>query len=253
MSQDLHAITRDLVRGVERLRFGPPVAHVYNPLRYAAKPHRLYLERYGRGPREVLLVGMNPGPWGMGQTGIPFGAVGMVRDWLGIEGAVARPRREHPERPVLGFACRREEGSGRRLWGWACDHFGDARRFFERFFVLNYCPLLFYDRKGHNLTPDRLRAADREALFVPCDRALRRFAEAFRARVVVGVGAFAEGRAREALAGLDTAVGRIPHPSPANPAANRGWDEMATKGLRALGVAVPEPRFSTQRKPGSLS
>jgi len=53
---------------------------------------------------------------------------------------------------------------------------------------------------------------------------------------VVGVGAFAEGRAKVALKDIDVQVGRILHPSPASPAANRGWGEQATKQLEALGV-----------------
>jgi single-strand selective monofunctional uracil DNA glycosylase len=175
----------------------------------------------------------------MGQTGIPFGAVSLVRDWLKIEAPVERPPREHPARPVLGFRCAREEESGKRLWGWARERFATPEGFFARFFVLNYCPLLFYDRAGRNLTPDKLPAAKRAPLYGPCDRALRQFAEALGAQTVVGVGTFAEGRAREALAGLAVAVGRIPHPSPASPAANRGWAEAATRALRALGIDVP--------------
>ncbi|HKJ89152.1 MAG TPA: single-stranded DNA-binding protein, partial [Gammaproteobacteria bacterium] len=138
------------------------MTHVYNPLDYARNPHRRYLERYGRGRREVLLVGMNPGPYGMVQTGVPFGDVGMVRDWMGIEGEVGHPRREHPKRPVEGFGCTRGEASGRRLWGWARDRFGAAEAFFERFYVANYCPLAFFEESGANRTPDKLPREDRE-------------------------------------------------------------------------------------------
>jgi single-strand selective monofunctional uracil DNA glycosylase len=31
----------------------------------------------------------------------------------------------------------------------------------------------------------------------------------------------------------------IPHPSPASPAANRGWAPQAEAALRAIGVALP--------------
>lgn len=232
----LLAIGDALSRALARLRFGPPVAHVYDPLRYARAPWRQYLQRYGSEPREILLVGMNPGPFGMAQTGVPFGEVKLVRDWLGIEAPVGGPAREHPKRPVQGFACTRSEVSGARLWGWARDRFGTPERFFARFFVANYCPLLFLEASGRNLTPDKLRADDREPLLAACDAALRRTVAVLQPRLVIGVGHFAEGRARAALAGTGVAIGGIPHPSPASPAANRGWASQAERALEALGV-----------------
>ncbi len=238
MAQRLAEIARELARAVDELEFRPPVAHVYNPLVYAWRPHRLYLGRYGGAPKEVVLLGMNPGPWGMAQTGVPFGEVELVRDWLGIEAAVGRPAAEHPKRPVEGFACRRREVSGRRLWGWAKRRFGDPERFFARFLVANYCPLIFLEESGRNRTPDRLPAAERRPLLELCDRALRRSVAHLRPRLVVGVGRFAERRARAALGDTGVAVGRILHPSPASPAANRGWEEKMERGLAALGVRL---------------
>jgi len=235
---ELVSIARELTDGVHRLRFGPPVAYVYNPLDYAWAAHAQYLERYGTPPKEVLLLGMNPGPWGMVQTGVPFGEVSAVRDWLRIDAAVGRPRHEHPKRPVLGLACARSEVSGARLWGWARDLFVTPNRFFARFFIANYCPLAFMEPSGRNRTPDKLPAAERTPLLEACDRALRRTVEHLRPDVVVGVGAFAEQRAHAALAGMGVTIGRILHPSPASPAANRGWSERATRELAELGVAL---------------
>ena len=230
---------RELSREVSRLRFSAPVSSVYDPLDYAWKVHELYLKRYGAGPREVLLVGMNPGPWGMAQTGVPFGQVASVRDWMGLEAPVGKPEPEHPKRLVQGFSCRRSEVSGARLWGWAAQRFGKADDFFRRFFVLNYCPLLFIGESGANLTPDKLRAAEREPLTAVCDLALRRFAAYYRPRLVIGVGQFAEARARLALSGTGCAFGAILHPSPASPAANRGWSPQAEAQLKSLGVRLP--------------
>lgn len=227
---------RDLVRELKRLRFSPPVAYVYNPLEYAWEPHRRYLERWGGGPREVLLLGMNPGPWGMAQTGVPFGEVSLVRDWVGVRAPVRRPEREHPKRPVEGFACERSEVSGARMWGWARETFSAPERFFERFLIVNYCPLAFLEESGRNLTPDKLPAREREPLTAACDRALRRLAEYYRPKWVIGVGAFARARAEAALAGLDPRVGEVLHPSPASPKANRGWAAQATAQLKSLGV-----------------
>jgi single-strand selective monofunctional uracil DNA glycosylase len=231
-------ISRALSARVARLRFDDPVCRVYNPLNYAHAPHELYLTRYGGARKEVLLLGMNPGPFGMAQTGVPFGDVTMVRDWLGILASVDRPALEHPKRPVLGFGCTRAEISGTRLWGWARERFGTPERFFRRFFVANYCPLVFMEASGRNLTPDKLRAAEREALFSACDGALLDIVRQLRPRIVVGVGGFAERRARAVLPGEGVAVGTILHPSPASPLANRGWAEAVERQLESLGVSV---------------
>ena len=235
----LVGIARELSEAVDGLRFGLPVSHVYNPLVYAWAAHAQYLERFGGGSKEVLLLGMNPGPWGMAQTGVPFGEVGSVRDWLGIDAVIAQPEIGHPKRPVTGLACPRSEVSGARLWGWARETFTTPERFFDRFFIANYCPLAFMEASARNRTPDKLPAAEREPLFAACDRALRQTVEVLRPGLVVGVGAFAEQRARAALANGAVRIGRILHPSPANPAANRGWSERASEELRELGVRLP--------------
>jgi len=237
---ELERIDRELSDAVDALTFGPPVSHVYNPLDYARVPARRYLERAADGPGRTLLLGMNPGPWGMAQTGVPFGTVSMVRGWLGIDGPVGRPREEHPRRPVLGFSVTREEVSGQRFWGWARDRFGTPERFFATFFVANYCPLLFLEASGRNRTPDKLPVTERRALYAPCDRALRDRVAVLEPARIVGIGAFAEGRARAALAGLGLPIGRVAHPSPASPAANRGWAEQAEAQLAALGVRLPD-------------
>ncbi len=237
-------IARQLATQVDRLEFSAPVRHVYNPLRYARKAYEAYLERYGSGQREVVLLGMNPGPFGMAQTGVPFGDVGMVRDWLGIEAKVRKPASEHPKRPVLGFACTRAEVSGSRLWGWARARFGTPEHFFERFFVANYCPLAFLEESGRNRTPDKLPAREREPLFAACDQALRRTVAALEPRVVIGVGAFARDRAKRALADIDVQIGVVLHPSPASPRANRGWAEQAERDLRAAGIELPRAEGS---------
>jgi single-strand selective monofunctional uracil DNA glycosylase len=235
---ELVAIGRRLRSDVSRLKFAAPVAYVYNPLVYAWSPYRAYLERYGRGRRRVILLGMNPGPFGMAQTGVPFGDVGMVRGWLGIEAPVGHPPREHPKRPVAGFHCPRGEVSGQRLWGWARENFRTPQRFFERFFVANYCPLAFIEASGRNRTPDKLPRTEQAALFKACDRALRRTVERLRAEHVVGVGRFAADRAAAALRGSGIKLGVMPHPSPASPAANRGWAAQATRALADLGIAL---------------
>jgi single-strand selective monofunctional uracil DNA glycosylase len=234
----LVAVARTLRDEVSSLAFSPPVTHCYNPLGYAWDPHRRYLETYARPGVPTVLVGMNPGPFGMAQTGVPFGDATLVRSWLGIDEPVGKPPSEHPKRPVAGFACPRREVSGQRLWGWARDRFGSPERFFAHFMVLNYCPLCFLEESGRNRTPDRLPVAERGPLFAACDRALSASVEALAPRRVVGIGRFAEDRARAALDGLGVEVGRILHPSPASPQANRGWAEQAEAAFEELGVAL---------------
>lgn len=237
MTKDPCNISRTLARAVDGLSFRSPVAHVYNPLKYAGEAHGQYLEKYCHAGTEVLLVGMNPGPWGMAQTGVPFGEVSLVRDWLGIAEGVSRPKAEHPKRPIQGFECRRSEVSGQRLWGWAKSRFGTPEAFFARFFVWNYCPLAFLEVSGRNRTPDKLPVRERLPLFDICDSALADMIAFIQPSIVLGVGKFGESRAR-AVVGDKLAVGSILHPSPANPAANRGWAEQIEKQLRSFGIDV---------------
>jgi len=220
---------------VARLHFSPPVTHVYNPLEYAARSHSLYLRRYGNGSKRVLFLGMNPGPFGMAQTGVPFGEVELVRSWLGIEAAVGRPAVEHPKRPIEGFACTRSEVSGARLWGAVAEHYGTPGRFFASHFVANYCPLVFMETSGRNRTPDKLPSEERTPLFEVCDRALRRVVRILDPEWIIGIGAFATERAR-AVAGQDRKVESILHPSPANPRANRDWRGTVSRQLQDLGI-----------------
>lgn len=233
---NLQQITDDLIADLAPLTFGPPVTHVYNPLTYARAAWDAYCERFGRGPREALLIGMNPGPFGMAQTGVPFGEVGHVRDWMGIDAPIGKPPVEHPKRPVQGFDCRRSEVSGARLWGWAKDTFGAPEAFFGRFFVANYCPLVFMEESGRNRIPEKLPKAERAPMFAACDRALRRTVEHFAPRYVIGVGKFAEKKARQIAGDLDVIIGSVPHPSPASPLANQGWAPLMDAALAELGV-----------------
>jgi single-strand selective monofunctional uracil DNA glycosylase len=243
-AQALLGAARELTKSLGRLRFAAPVAHVYDPLQYAWAPYEAYVSRYGAGRKRVVLLGMNPGPFGMMQTGVPFGEVTAVRDWMGIEGEVRRPTRQHPKRPIEGFACTRSEVSGRRLWGWAAQRFGTAAAFFDEWFVLNYCPLVFLEESGRNLTPDKLPAAERRAVQAACDRHLAAALAALQPQWAVGVGGFAERCLRTVLEGdsIDSALARriqvaqILHPSPASPAANRGWSEAVDRTLAGLGL-----------------
>jgi len=227
---------RRLSRELSPLRFGAPVTHVYDPLDYAWRPYAAYVRRFGSGPRRVVMLGMNPGPFGMMQTGVPFGEVAAVRDWLRITTSIGKPRHEHPKRRVEGGACPRSEVSGRRLWGLFADRFKRAEDFFADHFVANYCPLAFLEAGGRNLTPDKLPSSEAAPLFAACDGHLRNVIKILQPLWLIGVGDFAAKRARLVFDNTPLKIAKILHPSPASPAANRDWAAQAARQLEAFGV-----------------
>lgn len=234
-SEKAIAAAKALSLDVQNLSFSLPVTHVYNPLTYAWKAHCQYLQNINPNGIKVLFLGMNPGPWGMAQTGVPFGQIAAVRDWLEIDAEIDRPENEHPKRPVEGLLCKRSEVSGERLWGLFAARFGTSAKFFKQHFVANYCPLVFMESSAKNRTPDKLPASEREPLDAACDRHLSRLIEILEPTYLVGVGAYAE-ECLKRVSSDDMRVNRILHPSPASPAANRGWGEAATKQLVEAGI-----------------
>jgi single-strand selective monofunctional uracil DNA glycosylase len=231
----LIAAADDLRNDLRDLRFPDPVAYTYNPLEYAWDRHCDYLKKFGSGTKKVLFLGMNPGPYGMAQTGVPFGEISHVRDWMGISGSVKKPDPEHPKRPITGFKCERSEVSGRRLWGLFSELFDSADAFFENHFVANFCPLVWMKDTGANLTPDKLPTDCMEPVEKSCRESLARIVEILQPEKLIGVGAFAE----KQLASVKEdhqQLGKILHPSPASPAANRDFPGTATQQLIALNI-----------------
>lgn len=242
---DAAAQLRDALAGwPERAPIGS-IDFILNPLEYAWELHVQYLERAAPpGHRvEAILVGMNPGPWGMAQTGVPFGSPDKVRGFLGLTGTVTPPQHMHPKRLILGLNSPRTEVSGQRLWGGIERCFGTPEAFFARFFIANYCPLAFQTESGANVTPDKLPKSVAQELEHQCDQHLLRVIETLKPRCVIGVGKWAEERARDIVqaARLPCDVGTIPHPSPANPSANRDWLGSARTHLERLGYPWPSP------------
>ncbi len=231
-------LSRKLARDLDGFRFSEPVSHTYNPLDYARAPHELFLKRFGGGKKRVFLLGMNPGPFGMAQTGVPFGEIAAVRDWMGISAPVGKPVPEHPKRPIEGFNCPKSEVSGRRLWGLFSEKFPKPEDFFAEHYVANYCPLVWMSTTGANLTPDKLSSSEMEPVEAICLDHLAEVIELLKPQYLIGVGGFAEERLRRAAekTGGSYQIGRILHPSPASPAANRGWAEAAEKQLKEQGV-----------------
>ena len=237
IAQDILNAEHRVSQALNSLTFAQPVTHVYNPLDYAHRPHGEYVARFAHTGVEALFLGMNPGPFGMAQTGVPFGEIEHVRDWMGINEAVDQPEHLHPKRPVEGFACRRSEVSGRRVWSWAKAHYPHAADFFQRFYVHNYCPLVFMAESGRNITPDKLQKEERDAVYQFCDDLLAELIAIIKPQRLVGVGGFAEAAAKR-VAGDSLPVHRILHPSPASPAANRDWRGTIEKELSAIGISL---------------
>ncbi len=226
-----------LCNAVDPLRFSAPVTHTLNPLNYARAPHELYLRKFGASRKRVVFLGMNPGPFGMVQVGVPFGEVNAVRNWMKIDAPVAQPAIANPSRPVEGFACERSEISGQRLWALFSGRYPRAEDFFASHFVLNYCPLAFFNG-ARNVTPDKLPRRETEPLYSACDAHLRDSITALNPDWVIGIGKFAETQAKLALHAShpEVKIGTMLHPSPASPMANRGWAPQAAAQLAALGI-----------------
>ena len=188
MKNNLIQSSQELSNKISKLSFGEPTAYVYNPLEYAWAIHEQYLELSGIGKTKVVFLGMNPGPFGMAQTGVPFGEIPAVRDWMGLSGEVKKPIPEHPKRPVDGLACTKSEVSGRRLWGLFSEKYPNAKDFFKDHFVANYCPLVFMEESGKNRTPDKLPASEKKPLEEVCDQHLKEIVEILQTRMVGGGG-----------------------------------------------------------------
>ncbi len=222
---------------VDSLDFSEVVPWVYNPINYAWEAHKQYIRKYARSTCQVIFLGMNPGPWGMAQTGVPFGQIEAAHEWLGIDGTIGRPPREHPKRKIEGWDCQRSEVSGERLWGLFKARYGQPDKFFERHYVANYCPLVFMEESARNVTPDKLPARARTELERVCDQHLSALIAALEPEWVIGVGAWAESCASR-VAGDRLKIGKILHPSPASPAANRDWAGTASRQLHELGIWI---------------
>ncbi|PWU08068.1 MAG: single-stranded DNA-binding protein [Verrucomicrobia bacterium] len=249
VTRELLLAAKRLSSEVSRLKFSTPVSHVYNPLVYAWPVYESYLRRFAGGHKRVVFLGMNPGPFGMAQTGVPFGEVAAVRNWLGLAGSIGKPPREHPRRPVRGFDCSRSEVSGNRLWGLFAQEFETPTKFFKTHLVMNYCPLAFIEESGRNRTPDKLAPAERETLFEACDAHLLRVVRILQPEWLIGIGDFAFKRAAAVFSNGHSPsgpgvrshnpapkLGRVLHPSPASPTANRNWAGLAREQLRQSGV-----------------
>lgn len=229
--------TRQLSSDVNSIKFTFD-GYIYNPLDYAWDMHSKFLSEYVRQSAQIMFLGMNPGPFGMMQTGVPFGEVNTVRSYLGLTGVVSKPSHEHPSRPVEGLDCKRSEVSGRRLWGLIQSKWPDASDFAEEHCVFNYCPLGFLlgSKTAKNITPDKLAKEERKALEDACDSYLKDVVSLVKPKALIGVGKYAEGKFLCLFSNEDYIISSIIHPSPGNPQANNGWAEKTRDKMKELGL-----------------
>tara|TARA_X000000950_G_scaffold287489_2_gene399968 strand:+ start:729 stop:1517 length:789 start_codon:yes stop_codon:yes gene_type:complete len=227
------------------------VAHATNTLDYAWPLHEAWIRTWGGHGASTLLLGMNPGPWGMAQSGVPFGATATVRDELEIPDlALETPVGAHPKRPIVGLSQERQEVSGQRIWSLLFDVYGSPQGAMEHVFLVNHCPLLLLNERGANVTPDKLPAAVVAPVFEACDDHLREVVDVLGATRVVGVGAYAADRAQRALngakglgmspSGRTVALDKCWHPSPASPLANRNGGADWRAQVRSVLLHVQE-------------
>ena len=284
---DLIKTTRILADDLHALRRPAGVSHVYNPLRYMWPAHERFLSRHyvtdrasapdGRldfyepagatRPRRYLILGMNPGPHGMVQTGLPFGDVVNAAAMLGYRTGDQVPAPDlagvelHPSRPVIGLSATRREASGERLWGGLAAIFGGLEQTLAACFAANYCPLAYFadDAQGTNVTPEDFGkktikgepnprhdpgyAAELDKVCLPY---LVRVARAMRVEVILAVGRYAEAKANiiAALQPDDSRPARpkvvyLTHPSPLATRSAGEWATMARHALENAGALPP--------------
>ncbi|KAL2712687.1 single-strand selective monofunctional uracil DNA glycosylase [Vespula squamosa] len=257
VSEKLLLIEQELCQKLQTISFPSSVAYIYNPIIYAFEVHAMYVQTYCNEPKKILFLGMNPGPWGMSQTGVPFGEISMVRDWLKLHGFIGKPSREQPDRKVTGFDCKRSEISGKRLWGLFKEMCGSPQNLFKHSYVHNYCPIALMDRKGRNITPAELKAIfilffhyfyilikyflqgeEQKLIYELCDQALSKIIQLLDIKIIVGIGRFAEKRAQIVVSAdnLSVQVLWITHPSP-RAVGNQNWDQKTKQRLHDLGLA----------------
>jgi len=240
MKEQLLEHSRKLARQLRDIEFShEALSHVYNPLQYAWDGYRQYVETYLPAQCRVYFLGMNPGPFGMTQTGVPFGEIAAVRDYLKLAPRlIASERPIHAKRPLEGMDCKRSEVSGKRLWGLFASHYPQARDFFKQHWVSNFCPLLFLSNSGSNIVPEKLQQPGRRQLEELCQKHLLFELQLLKPHYLVGVGKFAEQQLEKVrpLLAHDCVLGSIIHPSPASPLGNKNWPQLPLQQLEQLGV-----------------
>lgn len=214
--EDLLTLDKQTIKKMDVLKFDKKkVQYVYNPVDYAYAGYSRYVRKYLKSSKKILFVGLNPGPYGMCQTGIPFGDVSTVKEWMELEMDISKPLDECPKKPVDGLKCTTVEQSGKRFWGFFKKKCGAADNFFRNAFVINYCPIAFFDRSGKNVTPNELEVSSREELEKICDEYLEKVVEMVKCEIIICVGRYAEHKVKSIfIDNSEINILYMKHPSP---------------------------------------
>jgi single-strand selective monofunctional uracil DNA glycosylase len=139
---------------------------VLDPSRYGERWHAPFRRLYPPRARPLLVFGLNPGPYGMAQTGIPFTDLKRLAQGLPRLAAELARSGERLSLPGLApsslqpFLTRTFESSSVRVHRFLRLAHGSAERAFREVVFVNPCPLLFIDRAlGENRTPADLPRA----------------------------------------------------------------------------------------------
>ena len=216
----------DFILKVEKISESFDDYIVYNPLTYARNMHLEYLKKSTGHGATILFLGMNPGPFGMMQTGVPFGAVSYVRDYLNIKNDV-KEFCLHPKHKIIGLETKRDEPSGKKLWALMQSLYPKSNELFSHITVQNYCPLAFLDDSGKNIALNNVK--NRKELESLCDNYIKDYILDNNIKVLVGVGVYAYEKLLSL--NLNLTVIKILHPSPLNPLSHKGWDEGVMKQI----------------------
>lgn len=234
------SLENDLVSQLNNLNYGPNVEYIYSPLDYASNLHKVFLKKFLCTSKKVLFLGINPGPWGMCQTGIPFGEVNIVRSYLRVDGEVLTPTNCHPQRPITGLNCHRSEVSGKRLWDLFIElSEGDPYKFFKDCFIHNYFPLALMNNNAKNITPGDLKSEYQKELQEICDKSLSDILTLFHTEIIVAIGKYAEKRSNEVVKKFrltNIKVVQIPHPSPRSVGTAEKWKKETLVQLKSYNI-----------------
>jgi single-strand selective monofunctional uracil DNA glycosylase len=139
---------------------------VLNPGRYGERWHARFRRAYPMSPRPLLVFGLNPGPYGMAQTGVPFTDLkrlesalpGLWKDLVASGEPVTRPGLAPPS--LARHLTRTFESSSVRVYRFLERAYGRPELALREVVFVNPCPLLFIDPEtGANRTPADLPRA----------------------------------------------------------------------------------------------
>lgn len=223
----------DLNNELNELQFPKNITHIYNPIVYALNLHCQYIKKFLNGKKKVMLIGMNPGPNGMVQNGVPFGNTNTVKNLMKIQGQVDQPPSLNPKRPVTGLSCTTEEPSGVRIWNLLQKLAGSLEVFGEQCFLHNFCPLAFFDEQGKNITPSELKGKIKSTLRDICLKYLEKEIQLIQPEIIIAIGSYVGDSLRKLskqsiYVRTNIKILQLAHPSPRS-LNNNNWPEKATE------------------------